>query len=256
MGGVKEAISVVLYGGRKTRGAGQEGSSDHGQTMGRTSKTRAGPDWRLWRARLVVCFRPLNWGVRLDVSWFYQLKLSVRESPARPGVKGLTPSALRRTRHSTYARPTPPMAQRGPLQRVFGVGVDVHDRRQRCNSEIKHPRLGQLFDARSHDPSSCSSRSLSANRAWVCSDPAGQPASASQDQVMAGTKACNIRFLFLRPPRHHRRRHHQCTTARIGGVVARELAQQPATPSAGPRSAMRLRPGCDSRGERACAQRL
>ena len=66
----EEAISVVLYGGRKTRGAGQEGLSDHGQTMGRTSKT---PEWCLWRARLVVCFRPLNWGVRLNVSWFLQI---------------------------------------------------------------------------------------------------------------------------------------------------------------------------------------
>ena len=42
-----------------------------------------------------------------------------------PGLHRLTPSRLRRTRHSTYARPTPPTAQRGPLQRVFGVGVHV-----------------------------------------------------------------------------------------------------------------------------------
>ena len=63
-----------------------------------------------------------------------------------------TPSRRRETRHSTYARPTPPTAQHGPPQRVFGVHVDVQDRRRRCNSE-KHPRLRQLFDARSHDPS-------------------------------------------------------------------------------------------------------
>ena len=47
----------------------------------------------------------------------------------------LTPSPRRETGYSAYARPTPPAAQRGPLQRVSGLGVDVHDHRQRCNSE-------------------------------------------------------------------------------------------------------------------------
>ena len=72
--------------------------------------------------------------------------------------------------------------QHGPLHTVSDMGVDVYDHRQRCNSE-KHPTLSQLFSARSHDPSSCSSRTLSANVTWVCSDRAGQPASASQGQV-------------------------------------------------------------------------
>ena len=97
-------------------------------------------------------------------------------------VCALTPSRLRKTGYSTYARPTPPTAQHGPLHTVSDMGVDVHDPRQRCNSE-KHPTLSQLFSARSHDPSSCSSRTLSANVTWVCSDRAGQPASASQGQV-------------------------------------------------------------------------
>ena len=59
----------------------------------------------------------------------------------------LTPPPLRKTRHITYARATPPTAQRGPLQRVSGLGVDVHDHRlrHRCNSE-KH--LSQLVDRR------------------------------------------------------------------------------------------------------------
>lgn len=94
----------------------------------------------------------------------------------------LTPSRPRETRYSTYARSTPPTAQHGPLHTVSDVGMDVHDHRQRCNSE-KHPTVSQLFSARSHDPSSCSSRTLSANVTWVCSGRAGHPALASQGQV-------------------------------------------------------------------------
>ena len=63
----------------------------------------------------------------------------------------LTPSRRRKTRYSTYARPTPPTAQHGPLHTVSDMGVDVHDPRQRCNSE-KHPTLSQLFSARGSEP--------------------------------------------------------------------------------------------------------
>ena len=106
-------------------------------------------------------------------------KLTVETTPI---LNILTPSPRRETGYSTYARSTPPTAQYGPLHTVSDMGVDVHDPRQRCNSE-KHPTLSQLFSARSHDPSSCSSRTLSANVTWVCSDRAGKPASASQGQV-------------------------------------------------------------------------
>ena len=54
----------------------------------------------------------------------------------RDGARFLTPSARRETRHSTYACPTPPTAQHGPLQRVFGVGGD------RWGSDMEHDEGG------------------------------------------------------------------------------------------------------------------
>ena len=110
----------------------------------------------------------------------------------------LTPSPLRKTRYSTYARPTPPTAQRGPLQRVSGLGVDVHDHRQRCNSE-KHPRVSQLFDARSHHPPLEGFMGRSNNMAWICLESPRQPASASQGRVDGPCQAVDCGLEAFRP---------------------------------------------------------
>ena len=95
---------------------------------------------------------------------------------------------------------TAPTAQRGPLQRVSGLGVDVYDHRQRCNSE-KHPRVSQLFDARSHDPSSCSSWSQTNYMVRICLDPPRQPASASQGRVDGPCQAVDCGLEAFRPRR-------------------------------------------------------
>ena len=60
--------------------------------------------------------------------------------------------------------------------------MDVHDYRQRCNSE-KHPRVSQLFDARSHHPPLAGFMGRSDKMVSVCLESHGQPASASQDRV-------------------------------------------------------------------------
>ena len=107
---------------------------------------------------------------------------SLPQARGRHTAYGLTPSPRRETGYSAYARPTPPAAQRGPLQRVSGLGVDVHDHRQRCNSE-KHPRVSQLFAARSHHPPLEGFMGRSNNMASVCLESPRQPASAAQGQV-------------------------------------------------------------------------
>jgi len=95
----------------------------------------------------------------------------------------LTPSPLRRTRHSTYARPTPPTAQRGPPHTV-GLSASAWTfMTVGCDVTVKNTSVSANFStlrAMIHHPAL---QGLSANRAWVCSDPAGQPASASQGQV-------------------------------------------------------------------------
>ena len=57
-------------------------------------------------------------------------RLVAAQEPMASCPAALTPSPRRETGYSAYARPTPRTAQRGPLQRVSGVGVDVHDLRQ------------------------------------------------------------------------------------------------------------------------------
>ena len=62
-----------------------------------------------------------------------------------------------------------------------------------------NPRVSQLFDARSHDPSSCSSWSQTNYMVRICSESPRQPASASQGQVDGPCQAAAGRLEAFRP---------------------------------------------------------